>query len=182
MTRQQRPREPSLAVGISLLRITVLLTVIMLPAAAQTVRSEQLRIEAERHLRSCGEGTTDARRRCESNRQTFLQAYVRARGGDYQAQRAVARLLAAASGTESAPTALSAVIPNRLEACAWRVVIANADHQDVRDEVREFRDCGRLTESEFLAANLRASELMALIANAPATNEITLPGADGEGS
>lgn len=162
--------------GLFLLQAATFSTVLAASARAQAERQGQLRIEAEKHLRACVSGVADTRRRCEANRQFFVEAYHRAFRGDYQAQRSVARLLAARAGTASAQTPSSAVIPSRAEACAWRIVIINSDHLDARDEARQFRDCGRLTEAERLAADLRALELLALITRAPVVNEPALPG------
>ncbi len=133
---------------------------------AQTERAVRPQNEADRHLRSCSAGNIDTRRRCETGRQTFLRAYAGAFRGEYDAQRMVARLLAAAAGSQSAQTPSSAVIPDQVEACAWRRVLINQDQLDPRDEARERRDCNRLMESDRLAANLRASELMLRIGNA----------------
>lgn len=168
--------------GLLLLQAATCSTVVAPLARAQAERQGQLWIEAEKHLRACGSGAADTRRRCEANRQVFVEAYLHARRGDYRAQRSVARLLAASAGTTSAQTPSSAVIPSRAEACAWRIVIVHSHHVDPRDEARELRDCGRLTESERLAAELRASELLALITGAPAVNEPALPGEGRESS
>jgi hypothetical protein len=159
-----------------------LLTIFVVPAVAQVEPRHHIGIEAERYLRLCNNAIADTRRRCEANRQAFLQAYVRARSGDYQAQRTVARLLAAAPGSASATSPFSAVVPDRVEACVWRIIIINSDHLDARDEARERRDCGRLTDSEHLVADLRASEFLALIARTPAGNGMYVPDAAGGAS
>lgn len=175
-------REARLPAALLILQAAALLMGVARPVQAQAERTERLRTEAEKYLRSCDDGAADTRGRCEANRQAFTQAYARARAGDYQAQRTVARLLAAAAGTDSATTPSSAVVPNRVEACAWRVVMIHGEQFDARDEAREGRDCERLPESERLAAELRAAELMALIMDAPAAYRQLPPSVGEDGS
>lgn len=147
----------------------VLLALVAAPAFAQGDATARVRREAENHLRPCVATETEARRRCELNRQEFVRDYLRARAGELQGQRNVAYQLAGPAGEAAIRGHQEGIVADPMQACAWRIVVMSTGHAEANqnDEAKERLDCGRLSEAQRAAARIRASELHVQIATDP---------------
>jgi hypothetical protein len=137
------------------------------PAWAQREQPPAAQREAAAFTVPCTGPAGAERNHCEQLRSEFVREYVRARAGDYEAQRLVASRLAGVA--EVASSDRGAIVRlDPVEACAWRTVIINNDNLPVwtDDEIDERRACGPLSPSQQERASLRAAELYAEIAAA----------------
>ncbi|MBX6722718.1 MAG: hypothetical protein IRY92_05730 [Dactylosporangium sp.] len=126
-------------------------------AAAQDANARAVR-EAEAYLTTCTAAAPAVREECETNRRLFVDAYVKAKAGDYQGQRNAAWFL---HRGDSPP-----MQRNPIQACAWRLVIVSAGHAQAGpgDTGNVRIECGRLSEAERAAAQARATQLLRQIA------------------
>ncbi len=101
-------------------------------------------------------------RMCPHYQNEFRRAYQLARAGDYQGQRNVAYMLNTGGN--------GAVRQNRMQGCAWRVIILSSGHAsaDAGDTANFQTDCGRLTDPERAAATARAQVIARDIGARPA--------------
>jgi hypothetical protein len=155
------------------MRLSVLIpTLLAAPVLAQSDPTERVRREAESFTRACVSPVLEARQRCELDRAEFVLDYLRARAGEYLAQRNVASHFARGNRSDGTTASAGGVIPDLVQACAWRLVIIEAEHLQATpaDEASERRDCNRLEGPDHEVAQLRAAELNVLIATSPVRN------------
>lgn len=114
-------------------------------------------------FRPCRGATAESRQACEATRRMFPEDLRKARAGDYQAQRNVAFMLSGAGRPEN-----SAIVPNRLESCAWRLVILQSGHRrvNVLDAVETRTSCDPI-DAPWHQAEARAVQLHATIQPQP---------------
>lgn len=131
-------------------------------ADAATRRAQE---EARRYLRVCSTADEEARAFCEASRKAFLRDYQAAKAGDYQAQRNISAMLAARGSIDVVP----GVEPNRLQSCAWGLVVLYSGHAraDESDVAFARARCGA-PQVDRAAAEARARTVMEEIRRAPA--------------
>lgn len=90
---------------------------------------------------------------CQYTRTKIQEQLLLAKQGDYQARRNVGYCLS--SGCDGA------VVIDKVEACAWRIVVMNQNSADagVGDRGNFDLDCGRLSANDRRAADARVKAL-----------------------
>ena len=138
------------------------LTLVPLVVSAQDA-TQRAQVEARQYLGPCVEvePAKDAGSGCEFNRGEFLRNYQQAKAGNYQGQRNAAYYLSRGEGP---------VRQNRIQGCAWRIVIISQGHAQVGDgDTSNFqRECGVLNAAERQAAVARGEQLLREIRTSPA--------------
>lgn len=151
------------------MRIEVVLAMLLAagPAVAQGAEAATRRaqMEAHQYLRVCFAAEQEDRVYCELSRTAFVIAYQMAKAGDYQGQRNVSAMLAGRGSLDVTP----GVEPNRLQSCAWGLVVLQSGHAraDDRDVAFARARCGD-PQVDRAAAERRARAIMAEIRRAPA--------------
>lgn len=94
----------------------------------------------------------DPKHLCDSNRLRFLTDWSKAWSGEYIAQRNIAFLL-------SRPQ--PGVLPDTIQGCAWRIVIAATGSADNRagDRSNYHAECSKLSSTDFAAAKAMAPKI-----------------------
>lgn len=135
------------------------LALIALPALAEDPTARAKR-EAEEALIPCT--FAEKQQDCELERREWLDAYQKAKAGDYQGQRNVAYMLRAG------PTPPMRINP--IQACAWRWVILNSGHArvDTGDTSNFQNACRPLDIAGREASQARADALLREIRASPA--------------
>lgn len=128
--------------------------------------------EAEQYLLNCPLDDPEAEYWCQLGQEQFLRDYLRSRAGQYQGQRNVAFTLAGFTDNPQMRGYSRGVIVNRIQSCAWRMVILTAGHAeaDQGDDANARMVCSRLSDTERTAATARAQALHRLIAIDPVRN------------
>lgn len=98
---------------------------------------------------------------CRQSAKDMARDWPKALRGDYQAQRNVAYCLS--GGCDGA------VAVNRIQGCAWRIVIVSSGSPKVgaTDTANLRADCGRLEPTEKTAAAMRADALFPKVYGRP---------------
>lgn len=127
--------------------------------------------EAERFTRPCTVADREGQQWCLINTEEFLRDYLRARAGDYQAQRNIAHMLGATRGGMLRDH-YAGVTANPIEACAWRLVIITSGHPQAHtgDVTNVRMTCERLTGPERQAVLIRAEQITTAITEDPVRN------------
>lgn len=104
----------------------------------------------------CGDDDT----LCQMDQLTLLREWKAAHEGDYGAQRNVAFCYRASAGC--------GIVPDRVQACAWRAVIIDAADPEMHEgDVSNFEtDCGQLSQAGRVAADAQAARIKGLISRA----------------
>jgi hypothetical protein len=133
----------------------------VIPAASPNARPadpEALKVLASQKGKSdapLGICTTDPAidGECQENQAMFLKAWAKAWRGDYQGQRNVAFCQAGKCG--------AGIAPNRVQGCAWRIVILASGSTEVGDaDVQNMKlECGKLDQVGRAAADAQAREI-----------------------
>lgn len=143
------------------------------PAVAQgsDAATRRAHEEAQRYLRICLTSDPEDRSYCEASRVSFVRNYQAAKAGDYQGQRNVSAMLAARGSIDVTP----GVEPNRLQSCAWGMVVLQSGHSRADDSDVAFARarCGA-PQVDRAAAEARARAIVAEIRREPAR----MPSAD----
>ncbi|SER57543.1 hypothetical protein SAMN05216548_12632 [Faunimonas pinastri] len=125
-----------------------LLGILVVPLLAMGAAHAADERNASQYLQQCP--YVGDQRVCEQERQSFADDLRRAFQGEYTPQRNVAYCLQTSCD--------GAVRPNRIQACAWRIVVMSSGSSEVddSDEANLQRACGELSPAGLEAAKTRA--------------------------
>lgn len=121
---------------------------------AQSVYAQDRNEEARMYLGFCAGERHDPYLTCDQDQQWFMKSYELGFRGEYTGQTEVAYYFEFGAD--------GAVVPDRVQACAWNFVVIGYGHPEAREFAAENtrRTCGRLDQEERTAAQARASRIL----------------------